>query len=160
MYKKNHKMKKTISVRQFISEFGGDFSEHMKHRLLELGARCVMIRLEDQYRLDLRHIEHTKYAYSSHNSDDKCRKEYVYGQFVMNERALYFSESCEESTDVMQSPIVNDIYNSLDSEEVLLNEGPRTKKVDDSNIDYIIDRILKVCPEISPEHRAIISKYC
>jgi hypothetical protein len=159
--KKNYKMKKTISMKQFISEFGNDFSKHMKQRLLDLEVRCVLTRKDDDYRLELKHVEHTKYdCYNNlHNNFNAEQKEYAYGQLVMNDGKLYFSEKCSESDDVMQAPIVNSIYNSLNDEDVFYDSDVKAKKVDDSNIDYVMDNILKACPEVSEEYLKIISKY-
>jgi hypothetical protein len=159
--KKNYKMKKTISMKQFISEFGNDFSKHMKQRLLELEERCVLTRKEDENRLDLKHVEHIKYncCHSQHDDSNDCQKEYAYGQLVMNDGSLYFSEKCVESPDVMQAPVVNAIYNSLDDEDVFCDSDIKAKKVDDSNIDYVMDKILNACPEVSKEYLKIISKY-
>ena len=73
MVKKNHKMKRTISIKQFNTEFGEDFSKHMKQRLLELGKRCILTRTESNI-LDLKHIEHTKYDCA--DGDNSSKKEY------------------------------------------------------------------------------------
>jgi len=64
-----------------------------------------------------------------------------------------------EDDNIMQVPIVSSIYNSLSSEELTLEGDIKGKKVDDENVDYVIDSILTVCPEVSPEHMAIISRY-
>lgn len=159
--KRVYKMKKTISMRQFITEFGEDFSKHMKQRLMELGERCLLTRKDGNFILDLKHIEHSKYDCSPDSAAGDARelKEYAYGQFVMNEGTLYFSEQCIENAEVMQCPGVRSIYASLDSEAIVFDQGIKAKKVDDRNIDYVVDRILEVCPEISPEHMAIISRY-
>lgn len=151
-------MKNTISIKQFILEFGENFSKHTKQRLLELGTRCILTRKKDNsYILDLKHLEHVKYTVGE--GSDACQIEYAYGQVVMNEGELYFSKSCVENTDVMQLELVNEIYTSLESDEMTIEEGTKVKKLDDSNIDYVIDNILKVCPEVSKEHKAILSKY-
>lgn len=157
--KKAYRMKKTVSMKQFISEFGDKFSKHMKQRLLDLGTRSVLTRNEESNILDVKHVEHIKYDCSSSDNQTASQKEYVYGEFIVNEEALYFSDSCIENKDVMQAPAVKKLYDSLDSETLTIDEGISAKKVDDDNIDYIIDGILEVCPEMSPEHRAIISRY-
>lgn len=162
MMKKNYKMKRTISAKSFLQEFGEGFSKQMKNRLLELGERCILNRRDESHILDLRHIEHTKYECSCSTESEgvACKKEYVFGQLVVNEGDLYFSESCVENDDIMQNDAVSEIYASLASEEVLLDESIKAKKVDDSNIDFVVDSILKVCPPVSAEHMAIIAKYC
>lgn len=157
--KKAYRMKKTVSMKQFISEFGEKFSKHMKHRLMELGARSVLTRDEESNILDVKHVEHIKYDCGSGGNQTAGRKEYVYGEFIVNEGALYFSDNCMENKDVMQAPAVKKLYDSLDSEALSIDGGISAKKVDDDNIDCIIDGILEVCPEMSPEHRAIISRY-
>lgn len=154
--KRNYNMKKTISIKQFIAEFGQGFSNHMKKRLLELGARCILTRKDNSHILDLKHIEHIKYD-SPDASEGK--KEYAYGQLIINEGVLYFSESCVENDDVMQISFVQDIYDSLPDEEILFEEGIKAKPLDESKLDYVVDRILGVCPEVSAEHMAIIAKY-
>ncbi len=162
MMKRNYNMKKTISIKQFIVEFGQGFSKHMKQRLLEVGTRLILTRKELSYILDLRHIEHLKYDYhnDSAKKDTECQKEYTYGQFVVNEGNLYFSENCLENSDIMKNSIVKDIYSSLTTEESTFENDVKAKLVDDNNIDYISDKILEVCPEVSAEHMAIIAKYC
>ncbi|MCY6369336.1 hypothetical protein [Clostridium ganghwense] len=146
--KRNYKIKKTISIKRFISEFGENFSEHTKKKLLDLEVRCVLTRKEDNYRLDLKHVEHTHYDCNS----STCQKEYAYGQLVVIDGTLYFSEVCTESTEVMQSPIVSTIYNSLNSEDMVCDSDINSKKIDDDNIDYVIDNILTVCPEVSQKY--------
>lgn len=159
--KKNYKMKRTISMKQFIAEFGEVLSKHMKQRLLELGERCLLNRRDESHILDLRHIEHTKYecSCSSEGEVTECKKEYAFGQLVVKEGNLYFSQSCVENDDIMQNPTVNEIYDSLTTEEAIIDECIKAKRLDDSNIDYVIDSILKVCPEVSAEHMAILAKY-
>ncbi|MCY6957279.1 hypothetical protein [Clostridium brassicae] len=153
--KKNYKIKKTISIKQFISEFGESLSKHMKKRLLDLEVRSVLTRKEDNYRLDLKHVEHTQYNCHSSNSDT-CKKEYAYASFVIIDNTLYFSEKCLESDAVMQSPIVSTIYNNLDSENMVCDKDINAKLINDDNIDYIIDTILTVCPEVSQKYIDIV----
>lgn len=161
MVKRNYNMKKTISVKQFITEFGQGFSAHMKQRLLELGTRCILTRKDSSNILDLKHIEHIKYddQSASEVGESSTKKEYAYGRLIVEEGALYFSESCIENENVMQIPAVKDIYESLTAEETLFEDEAKAKLVDEENIDFIIDRLLDVCPEVSAEHMAIIAKY-
>lgn len=158
---KRYNVKKTISMKQFISEFGEHFSKHMKQRLLELEVRSVLTRKDDYHRLDLKHVEHIKYncRYTAPDNNGTLQKEYSYGQFVVNEGNLYFSEQCLEGPDVMQAPVVDDIYNKLNYKGSFFDSGLYAKRVDDDNIDYIMDSILGVCPEVSKEYISIISKY-
>jgi hypothetical protein len=159
--KKKHKVKKVISMKQFISEFGRNFSEHMKQRLVELEVRCVLTRREDENRVDLKHVEHTRYNCPENLEDnsDVSQKEYAYGQFVVDDDKLYFSERCTEGDEVMRSSIVDVIYASLNSECIVLDDGICAKKVDDTNIDYIVDTILTVFPQVSDTYIKIMSKY-
>lgn len=156
--KKNYKMKRTISIKQFIAEFGENFSKHMKKRLLELEVRTVLVRREHSYILDLKHVEHTKYCCSLDDSSVKQEKEYAYGQFIVIDGILYFSERCMENDEVMQAPIVSNIYSHLDSKDMLLDEDNNGKVIDDSNIDYIIDAVLTVCPEVSESYMNIVKE--
>lgn len=151
--KRIYNMKKTISMRQFIAELGEEFSKHIKTRLLELGTRCVLTRKEINYRLDLKHIEHAQFETACDTeSSGVCRKEYTFGQFMVVEGKLYFTEQCIESKEVMQHPIVSQIFNSLDSEGMIFEEDRNAKNINDTNIDYIIDSILEVCPAVSQDH--------
>lgn len=159
--KKNYKMKKTISMKMFIAEFGESFSEHMKSKLMELDIRSVLTRKEESNILDLKHVEHTKHECQGNPENTKgvCQKEYDFGQFIVIDGSLYFSESCVESEKVVESPIVSEIYNNLTSETAVSETGIVGKKLDDSNIDYVIDTILTVFPEVSKEYISIMSKY-
>lgn len=155
--KKNYKMKKTISIKMFIEELGKDFSEHMKNRLLELEVRCVLTRRQENI-LDLKHVEHTQYNcdLNSEDGSNSEEKEYVYGQFIVIDDVLYFSDKCVENSSVMQSPIVTSIFNDLDGDVMIFDEDIKGKKIDDSNIDYVIDSILSVCPEVSQSYLDIV----
>lgn len=155
--KKNYRMKRTLSIKHFISELGGDFTEHMKKRIMDLWPRCVLTRDEDRYILDLKHVEHTKHDCPKGKS--KKKKEYTYGQLIINEGNLYFSKECIEDDTIMKIPMVDAIYESLDSEYIYY-EDIKAKKIDDSNIDEVINNILRVCPPMSKRHLEIISKYC
>ena len=155
MYKKNYKLKKTISMKQFIAEFGENFSEHVKNRLLELEVRCVLTRETDENRLDLKHVEHTKFDCKCDNSKTS-KKEYTYGEFVVLDGILYFSEKCIENATVMQSPIVNTVYSSLSNDNSTVFGNTALKKVDDTNIDYLIDTMLTVYPEVSQRYIDIL----
>lgn len=159
--KKNYKMKKTISMKMFIAEFGENFSEHMKERLMELDIRSVLTRNEDSNVLDLKHVEHIKHKCQSNseNPQDTCEKEYDYGQFLVLDGSLYFSECCIENEKVVQSPVVSEIYNKLASSTAVSESGSTGKLIDDSNIDYLIDTLLTVFPEVSKEYTSIMSKY-
>lgn len=150
--KKNYKMKKTISIKMFINEFGENFSEHMKNRLLELEVRSVLTRKEDDYRLDIKHVEHTQHDF------DNLQKEYVYGQLLVIDGTLYFSENCIESNYITQSPIVDVIYSNLSSDSIILDGDNKAKKIDDSNIDYVVDTLLSVFPDVSQSYLSIIKE--
>lgn len=155
MHKKNYKIKKTISMKMFIEEFGETFSEHMKKRLMELDIRCVLTRKEKKNILDFKHVEHTLFNCNVPYSKS-CQKEYAYGQLIVVEDILYFSEKCIEDDNVMQSPIVTEIYNSLDDKDMIVSNDTYAKKIDDTNIDYVIDTMLTVYPEVSQRYKDII----
>lgn len=156
MVRKNYKLKKTISVKQFIIEFGENFSEHIKERLLELEIRCVLTRKDDPQRLDLKHVEHTKHNCITEENSIHREKEYVFAQFIVSDETLYFSEKCREANDLAESEIVSKIYNSLSNEGMIFYEDVNAKKVDESNIDFVIDSILSACPDVSQKYIDIV----
>jgi hypothetical protein len=156
MAQRNYKLKKNISMKQFIIEFGGNFSEHMKERLLNLEVRTVLTRKDDATRLDIKHVEHTQYNCDPEDSSGDGEKEYTFGQFVVVDDILYFCENCIESSTVMESSIVNKIYNNLSDDGMLFYENTNLKKIDDTNIDYVIDSILTVCPEVSDNYKTLM----
>lgn len=151
--RKNYKIKKTISMKQFISEFDKSLSNYMRDKLLDLEVPSVLTRKENKYRLDLKHVEHTKYPYNT-----KCEKEYVYGSFLIDEDTLYFCEKCLEDDSVMESPVVNKIYNNLSRQDMFSADGVNAKKIDDTNIDFVVDSVLAVCPDVSPEYLKIVKQ--
>ena len=153
--KKNYNIKKTISMKQFVVEFGNTFSNHMKNRLLELEVGSVLIRKEETYRLNLKHVEHIKYD-ASIQENSKAQKEYVYGQLIVIEEILYYAQKCTESNQVMQAPVVAKIYNGLSDDGIISVEGINAKKIDDTNIDFVIDSIIAVFPEVSKEYLNIV----
>jgi len=157
--KKNYKLKKTISLRQFVAEFGDSLSKQMKTKLLELGPRCVLNRKEEANVLDLKHMEHIKHDNACSDSNEVLKKEYIYGQFIMKDGAMYYSQKCATGLDSMEATCVENIYETIETETIQLEEGVSAKRIDDSNIDYVVDSILSECPEVSAEHMAIISKY-
>ena len=152
-------MKRTISVKKFIAEYGENFSEHMKERLMDLEVRCVLTRSQKSYRLDLKHVEHTQHDCKFQDSPNTCQKEYAYGQLAAIDGNLYYSDESVENDKTVQSPIVNTIYNSLSSKDMIFDSDSNVKKVDDSNIDYVIDTILTVCPTVSQSYMDIMGKY-
>lgn len=154
--KKNYNIKKTISVKKFISEFGEDFSKHMKQRLLDLEVRSVLTRKEKSNHLDLKHVEHIQYACDPSYHSDKLEKEYAYGQLVVVDGNLYFSENCIESDTVMESPVVEGIFNSLSSSGMIIDSDTRAKQLNDTNIDYVVDSILEACPPVSQKYIDIV----
>lgn len=148
-------MKKTISLNQFIAEFGSSFSEHMKERLMELNERCVLTRKEFNNRLDIKHTEHTKYEGTS---GENGPKEYSYGQFIMIEDSFYFGEKSNSDDVVMESPVVNQIYTSLRRDGEFCENDVCARKINDDNIDYVVDSILNSCPPVSQAHLDIVKK--
>lgn len=158
--KKKYNMKKTISLGMFISEFSEAFTSHMKLRLLEIGKRCVLTRKADYSSFDLKHVEHTKYDCGNvQGASNKKLKEYTYGQFLVKEGILYFSDVHIDGDDVIQYPTIGEIYRAIDAEVELFEENIEAKRLQDSNIDYLVDNLLAVCPQLSSEYLKIISEY-
>lgn len=155
MFKKNYNFKKTISIKQFISEFGENFSDHMKQKLMELEVRSVLTRESSKNILDLKHVEHTEFDYKCDDSKNQ-KREYAYGEFVVIDNILYFSEKCTKNLTVMQSPIVDKIYSSLSTDNSIVSEDTLLKRIDNSNIDYVINTILTVCPQVSKRYMDIL----
>lgn len=145
-------------MKQFIAEFGESFTEHMKDRLLDLEVRCVLTRNEEENIVDIKHVEHTKYKCGDDSSigEGKTEKEYSYGQFIILDENLLFSRQTAEGAGIMESPIVDTIYKALTNEEISLEDGSKGKKVDDSNIDFVIDSMLTVCPQVSQSYIDIV----
>lgn len=163
MARRNFRMKKTITMKKFISELGQNFSEKMKDRLVELEIRTVLTRKEVENILDIKHVEHTKYDCPNNSKKSsakaKNQKEFCFGRFIVMDDELYFSENCIENDEVMKCPVVDTIYNTLTSEQTTFEEIPTSvKKVDDSNIDYVVDTILTVCPEVSQRYKDIMDE--
>lgn len=158
--KKKYNMKKTISMRMFISEFDEAFTSHMKLRLLEIGKRCVLTRKEIDYCFDLKHVEHTKHDLDETNGDLMIKpKEYTYGQLLVNEGVPYFSDEHTDGEEIIQYPTISNIYNEMDGQVEFFDEDIRAKRLQDSNIDYLVDNLLEIYPPLSPEYMKIISKY-
>lgn len=156
----NHIRKSSVSIKMFIAEFGEDFSQHIQERLMNLESRCFLTRKEIAYRFDLKHVEHLQYEIASNLEDSSApqSKEYAYGQFVVLDGKLYFSESCLENNDIMQSPMVSIIYGALDSEGSVFDEGRNLKRLDDNNIDFVVDSILSSCPQVSQSYLDICAR--
>jgi hypothetical protein len=154
-YRKNSPM----ALKQFISEFGANFTEYMKDKLMELESRSFLTRKDVRSRFDLKHVEHIQYECDCDSQDysQMPKKEYSYGQFEVIDDILYFSEICLESNQVQQSQMVSTIYNSLNGEGTIFNDGRNLKKVDDKNIDFVVDSILLNCPQVSQSYLDIIN---
>jgi hypothetical protein len=154
----NHTRKSNISVKMFISELGEGFTERVKERMMDLEDRCFLTRKDIAYRFDLKHVEHLQYKFTLDFEEPKSSstKEYAYGQFVVLDGVLYFSDSCHENKDIMQSAIVSNIYNDLGSEGVLFEDGRNLKRLNDNNIDFVIDSILSSCPQVSQSYLDIV----
>lgn len=152
-----YKLKKTISMKKFISEFGETFSPIVKARLLELEMRSVLTRKDDMNILDIKHVEHTKYKDDT-AATSSSEKEYVFGQFIALNGDLYFSKNCIENDSVMQSDKVIQLYDALGSNEVILEGDAVGKKLDDSNIDFFVDGMLSFFPEVSKKYSQILKE--
>jgi hypothetical protein len=147
-----------MALKQFISEFGLNFSDSMKEKLMELESRSYLTKLESENVFDLKHVEHIQYECLCDSSDTSStiKKEYSYAQFQVNDGILYFSEICMENKQVTQSPMVTELYNSLDDEGIILINGRGLKKVDDKNISLVVNSILSACPQVSQAYLDII----
>jgi hypothetical protein len=158
MFRNNYGRKSTISIKMFIKEFGVNFTNHVKERLMDLEVRCFLTRKDIAYRFDLKHVEHLQYESAPHVEDSTAlsSKEYAYGQLVVLDEKLYFSESCLENEEIMQSPVVSTIYDALGSEGAVIDEGRNLKRLDDNNIDFVVDSILFSCPEVSKSYLDIV----
>lgn len=156
--KLNYNMKRTISVKMFVSEFGEKFSKHLKKRLMELDERTLLTRKEISYILDLKHVEHIKFKCPSEGKDTSgtVEKEYAYAQFAVIDGVLYFSEGCIEDDKIIKSPMVDTIFNTLSSDGSIVHEEKNFKRIDDSNIDFVVDSILSLCPEVSQAYLEIV----
>lgn len=143
----------------FISELGEDFSDHIKEKLMHLDARTFLTRKELENRLDVKHVEHLKYDCNTNknaNDSSKSKKEYTYGEFEVVEGTLYLTEKCLENKDFVQAPGVSNIYESLGEDDMIVDNGKHLKKLNDDNIDFVIDSILSVCPEVSQKYIDIV----
>lgn len=154
--KKNYNIKKTISIKHFISEFGENFSSHLRDRLLDLEIRCVLVRHEEPNVLDLVHVEHTKYPCVEKGSLAVSSKEYKYATFIVQEENLYLSECSTDTSTTMESPTSKIIYDSLSLENSIRYNEINAKVIDDKNIDFVIDKILGSCSDVSDAYKKIV----
>lgn len=146
----------------FITEFGENFSERIKKRLMDLEVRCVLTRRNSNYILDIKHVEHLKYKSSEKSESAELKREYIYGRFAVSDGVLYFSKDFEDTNDVMKCEVVDNIYDSLKTDEIVISEDESkeediiAKEVNDDNIDFIIDSILEKCPQVSQKYLDIV----
>lgn len=150
----NNRRKKRISIKMFIEEFGENFSEHIKTRLMELDVRTLLTRKDKYNVLDIKHVEHTKHEVVS--GSEAYKKEYVYGELVAFEGNIYFCNDCIENDEIVKADIVDKIYDSLSEDNMVYDEDKKLKALNDDNIDYVVDSILKVCPEVSQKYISIV----
>lgn len=138
----------------FIEEFGENFSEHVKTRLMELDVRTLLTRKDKYNVLDIKHVEHIKHQVDS--GSEAHKKEYVYGELVAFEENLYFCNDCIENDEIVKADIVDEIYNSLSENNIVYDEEKKLKVLNDDNIDYVVDSILKACPQVSEKYISIV----
>lgn len=138
----------------FIEEFGENFSEHVKARLMELDVRTLLTRKDKYNELDITHVEHIKHQVA--NASELYKKEYVYGELVAFEENVYFCNECIENDEIVKADIVDEIYNSLSEDNLVYDEEKKLKVLNDENIDYVVDSILKVCPQVSEKYISIV----
>ncbi|MDD3224588.1 MAG: hypothetical protein PHX70_07780 [Clostridium sp.] len=152
----NNRKKRSISVKTFISELGENFSQHIKERLLDLDSRSFLSRKDNYARFDIKHVEHLQYTCNDAKGNPlKSKKEYVYGELEVIEEVLYLSENCDETKEIIQAPGIKEIYDSLDSEG-MVKEDRNLKRLNDSNIDAVVDGIIKICPDVSQKYMDIV----
>lgn len=153
---KKHNFTKTISIKRFINEFGVFYSTHMCEKLMELELRTVLTRTDILNALNIKHVEHTKY---SCNSDGiASEKELVFGQLISIEGNLYFCADCDENETAAKCTAVDQIFNSICGNEYTLSSGAKVKKIDDSNIDALVDSLLKNIPDVSDRYMKILKE--
>jgi hypothetical protein len=158
--KKKYNVKKTISMKMFISEFGEAFTSHTKLKLLEIGKRCVLSRKEIDYCFDIKHVEHIKHECSNIDNPSEIKfKEYTFGQLLVSEEFLYFSTEFIEGADTIQYPTISNIYNAMEAPEECIDGNINAKRLQDSNVNYVIDKLLEICPPLSAEYMKIIGRY-
>lgn len=141
----------------FIGEFGEGFSDHIKKRLLEIGNRCILTRKEIDYCFDLKHVEHIKYDCGT--GEDGNLMEYTYGQLVASDGELYYSCQGKDSAEIKQFQAIEGLFDSIEANTECLEDDIKAKKIDDSNIDFLVDNLIEICPPVSPGYLKIISKY-
>ena len=149
-----YKLKKTISMKKFISEFGEDFTAHTKERLLELEIRTVLTRSEYPNILDIKHVEHTKYECCGEAES----RELTFGRLIVNGGKLYFTGSETDSNTLMEAENVPDLYNSLKADEKIVDNGISAKEINEDNIDFFMDKMLDTIPEVSESYIKIIKE--
>ncbi|MPN01869.1 hypothetical protein SDC9_149081 [bioreactor metagenome] len=155
---RNYNLKKTISIKKFIAEFGGTFSEAIKTRLSDLEIRSVLTRKAYTNVLDIKHVEHTQYPCTDEDTLDCGTKEYSFGEFLVIDNVLYYSNNCLEGPTVTKSPVSDLIYNNLGDENIINFEGIEGKQITDANIDYVIDTLLEYCSDVSQKYKDTIAE--
>jgi len=147
---------KTISMKKFITEFGGSFTPLIKENLLKLEMRSVLTRVENMNVLNIKHVEHLKHT--STQGSGHSEKEYIFGQLVSLEGNLYFSNSFSENEKSEKSKCVDAVYDSIDRPEQLLDSGNSVKILDDENIVLFIDGLLNCIPDVSERYLKILKE--
>lgn len=144
----------------FISEFGEAFTSHTKQKLMEIRNSCILIRKAPGDSFDIKHVEHTKHILDNADGTSNMKpREYTFGQLLINEDLLYFSKECEETEDAIQHPAISDIYSNMDTKPEVLEDNIEGKRIEDSNVDYLVDHLTELYPPLSEEYLKIIGKY-
>jgi hypothetical protein len=147
---------KTISMKKFISEFGGAYSPLIKESLLKLEMRCVLTRNENLNVLNIKHVEHSKHT--SADASDTSEKEYIFGQLISLEGKLYFSKFCDANEKSEKCECIDAIYDAIDRPELLLDSESTVKIIDDGNVDQFVNSMLKCIPDVSERYKKILKE--
>jgi len=147
---------KTISMKKFISEFGGTYSPLVKQSLLKLEMRCVLTRNESLNVLNIKHVEHSKHT--STDASDTSEKEYIFGQLISLEGNLYFSKFCDANEKSEKCECIDAVYDTIDRPELLLDSESTVKIIDDGNVDQFVSAMLKCIPDVSERYKKILKE--
>jgi hypothetical protein len=146
-----YNLKSTISMKKFISEFGREFSPYLIERLMDLELRSVLTRNEFPNILEIKHVEHTKYQCG------EGEKELSFGRLIASDEELFFS-TADETDKVMEAENISDLFDSMNSDVKIFNSNIEAKKIDDDNIDFFMDKMLNIMPEVSEEYKKILKE--
>lgn len=136
---------------KFIEDEGYDVSDYQKESLSRLNGVTITSSADHDNRVNILHKEHPPYDTTKRDSKTgdivPCKKEYAYGHIIAKNGKLHLSERVTTNRDVMEHNVVKNVYLSLTSEEICDDiDNRHAKLVTDENVDFIVNRILSVCP--------------